>query len=1098
MNQKLIALGTGLLFTGAAFAVTPTTLSFPEMFQMPASQEMPRSESQMQRAPLNPNKDKGTKIFAHTRNGFDYDLTAHYLDFYSKEPQKLNKLASCILTFGNRWDRDNPRMLGPVAGVWAGDAYYTHRIVYYSLGITRLNNWVKVDPETGYSEQLQLLNESGYDPKWWQIPQALLWNPNDPEPLYAMVRNDDGSITSVIYTVDKATGEYKSKVATLSQYYMAAAYNYENQLMALRWEGDEEGNNIGTRLDVLDPEDNFRVISSTPILVNGRPYRMLYDENNLTCDYATGELWWSAWGCLDGEEEFTNNYIIKIDPLNGATENIGTVGIREGLDGLYVPYGELGDNINAPARVENLNFTKDANGDNKVTLSWDNPATRWNRRPLSNLSEVWIYRDSYSGEPVAKLPATGKEGKPMTYVDEGASNGVHKYYVVPVNAKGRGVPRNIDAFVGRDVPGPVMNVVATTTDGKSVQLSWDIPERGDNDGWYDASDLSYTITRMPDKVEVGTVKTTNFSDNTMGEANYYSYSVVASNGEGKGSAAVSNAVLAGTGIRPPFSTLFESKAEASRFSTIDKNRDGSMFEYTGNSHIMRETFALLMSNGENDDILVTPTLLLEKGKTYKVTYNEYFGGMGSGSRESVQSVRIVGGTSPTAEGMTDILFEDLERNIQFSANGETYTAYFKSPVDGEYYVGYELLTKNEADMWLYIEGFSIEEVPADDLAAESIDGHLYLSTIENNLFTVKIYNNGENKQSNYSVKLAYLGNDKSPVVFAETDIVPEIESHQTDYVEIEATVPVLGAQTIVAIVALEGDGNPSNDMTEGLLANCEEVPALNVTVEDVTTAATQTNLPLNHFMACTASQTIYTPDVTFFDRIYKGKTPQITRIAWEYKSLEEFIPFDGTKVSVYLSQTDLTGYGRSANFIPVTDAPLFEDYVAFYNGRNYMVVDFEEGYKFDPTRPLVVTVAKEESEHQQYLLDWSTFNGDWGAELYPSMRYQGGSAFDPAKPSGVSMAYAPLIHLSVNTGESGVDEIVLGGDGAVYYNAATASVESLDFEMTSVEVYDLSGKLIKTVAVAEGANSAYIGCDKGIYLLKVNGAESVFTLKVRI
>ena len=54
----------------------------------------------------------------------------------------------------------------------------------------------------------------------------------------------------------------------------------------------------------------------------------------------------------------------------------------------------------------------DANGDNKVTLSWDNPATRWNRRPLSNLSEVWIYRDSYSGEPVAKLPATGKKVSP--------------------------------------------------------------------------------------------------------------------------------------------------------------------------------------------------------------------------------------------------------------------------------------------------------------------------------------------------------------------------------------------------------------------------------------------------------------------------------------------------------------------------------------------------------------------------------------------------------------------------------------------------------------------------------------------------------------
>lgn len=1103
MNHKFIALGTGLLFAGAAAAFTPTTRSFPEMLPALAGQEMAQqSSSSMQRAPLNPNKDMGTKIFAHTVNGWDYDLTVHYLDFFTGDPKKFNKLESCILTFGNRWDRDNPRMLGPVAGAWAGDGYYAHRLVYYSLGITRINNWVKVDPETGYSEQLQLITETGADPKWWKLPQALIWNPNDPDKIYAMHRNDDGSVTSVISPVDKATGEYKDAIAVLPEYYMAAAFDYDNQLLALRWEGDAEGNIVGTRLDVLDPTDNYNVISSTPILVNGQPYRLYYDTNSIAVDYTTGDIWWSAWGLLAGEENFSANYLIKIDPLTCATENYGKMGVDEGIDGLYVPYQELGQARTAPARVENLNFTKDANGDNKVTLSWTNPTTYWNRRSMKNLSSVEIYRDNLEGQPVGTVSATGMEGKSMTWVDENGVQGVHKYYVVPVNAKGKGVPRSIDAFVGRDVPGQVENLKAVTNDTKTIELTWDVPTRGDNDGWFDASDITYTITRMPGKVKLGTTKETKFHDTTIGEAQFYTYSIVASNAEGKGTATVSNGVLAGTGIRPPFSTEFKTAIEAQRFTAIDKNADGRAFAYGDNSHILRQTMRLDISDGSNDDILVSPTLILEKGKTYKVQYKEFFGFLtGQSTRVSKQPVRIVGGTAPTAEAMTDIYVEDLERTVDhYKYDGATYTAYFKSPVDGDYYIGYELLTEKEELMWLYIEGFSIEEAPADDLAATALQAHRYLSTIENNIFTVEVYNNGENKQSDYKVQIAYLNADDEPTVFAETDMVPELEAYQTDYVEVEGIVPVLGSLRIVAITNLANDGNPANNMSPVLNAECEEVPALNHTVNDVTTKAVDTNMPLGHYKACTAAQTIYTPDMTVFDRIYEGKKPAVTRIAWEYESIADFIPFESTKVSVYMSQTDQKGFNRNATFLPVADAPLFEDFVPFYLGSNYMVADFDEPYFFDPAKPLVVTIAKEETEHNEYLVRWNCFGFDWGAAEYPSMRYQGNAPFDAANPgtSGNSYAAAPLIHLTVKTDLAGVDEVVLTGKGAVYFSAATSSVESVDFDMTSVEVYDLSGKLVKTVAVAEGATSAYIGCENGMYLLKVNGTDRVITLKVRI
>lgn len=185
----------------------------------------------------------------------------------------------------------------------------------------------------------------------------------------------------------------------LPRFYYALTYDYDNQIYGLTWDYDSDGNVFGCKIDVLDPDDNYSVVSSTPLKVDGKDFIANYTQS-LAFDYSTGDLWWSA--CND-DDDYS---MIKIDPLTFETVRYGSIGVREGFGGMYIAY-DIADKRTAPARVSNLNFTIDATGANKVTLSWTNPSTQWNRRTLSSLSQVLIYRDDAT-TPVATLDATAR------------------------------------------------------------------------------------------------------------------------------------------------------------------------------------------------------------------------------------------------------------------------------------------------------------------------------------------------------------------------------------------------------------------------------------------------------------------------------------------------------------------------------------------------------------------------------------------------------------------------------------------------------------------------------------------------------------------
>lgn len=1075
-------------------ALAGATLAIPSMtgqnvkdfptFMVPQAE--PASPANLQqRAPLNPMADMGTNIFGVTC--VDYDKFYHFCNLWSERPSVLNKTGMVLRT--DMGDQENfPEMFTIIAGAWGGDGWYGYKGRWYTIGIMYVDSWIKADPVTGdYTKLVDMYsNQSAYTPT-----VDLAWNPAD-NYMYGMVQssyvNADGSVTSKIVNIDRSNGKITKTAKQLENYYFCMAFNYDGDLYAIRWDYDFDSNLIGAVLDIMDPTDNFEIIQSKNLTVDNKSFKVYY-QNTLDFDYTTGDLWW---GATNNEAE---QYLVKIDPQRLTTENKGKFGMQEAITGMNIPY-RTADKRTAPAVVSDLNFTIDPNGADKVTLTWTNPSKQWNLGTLKSLAEVLIYRDSYEGEPVATLDASGNVGAQMSWTDENATAGIHTYYVTACANKGeKGVVSQIDAFVGRDVPGPVENINATTTDGKSVNVTWNAPTRGDNDGWFDTASLEYTIVRMPGNVDLGTVKTTSYEDKDLPEAQAYSYIVTARNSKGAGTPVTSPAVLAGRSVLIPFSTDFPTKVDADRFTAVDKNHDGMKWEYDFNLVSGGESMAFIASKYDNDDVLVSPPLAVKKGTTYKVVYEMTFSGYGSSDRVIYNHFRSIGGLEPTENGLTDV-YEDMEdfRTDGLYNNRTFLTTYFTSPVDGDYYIGLEVLTKDEADMWMYVEKFSIEVAPEDDMEAKSFDSYNVLSSVKDNKFKVTVYNNGNNTASDYTVQMAYIGDDGKPVAFAKATEAPTLKSHESAVVEIVGYPKGVNGRTkLVAMVDYAKDGNPDNNISPAREIELDEAPALNHTVEGIDPGLS-TNIPLTHFTAYTASQVIYTPDMLGLSDL--GEYVTINRVAFEYDSK---VDISDNSIQLYLEPTSEKGFVDGAEWIPVKSAPLFDNMVNIEKGNHYLMADLDNSFILNTKQGLLLTLNKHEAAMADFLVIFDVFDGNWSNDYFHALTIRAGSPIDVAASQVASRwPEAPVLHLSVVPGGDGVEEIVIAGQSAYYFNNITRSLHAGNADLSNVEVYDFNGRKVRSIA-ATGMTDIAIDVPAGMYILNLmRDGKRAASLKVNV
>lgn len=132
-----------------------------------------------------------------------------------------------------------------------------------------------------------------------------------------------------------------------------------------------------------------------------------------------------------------------------------------------------------------------------MSLKWKNPTQMQDGSALSgNLTAIEIYKNYGSTAQAYTLSLA--PGAEVTWVDPNPQAGKVTYHVYAVNAGGRSLPQTITTFVGEDLPSAPRNV-RTALSGSNLTVSWDEPgEFGQEGGWYNKGNLTYTVIRKPD------------------------------------------------------------------------------------------------------------------------------------------------------------------------------------------------------------------------------------------------------------------------------------------------------------------------------------------------------------------------------------------------------------------------------------------------------------------------------------------------------------------------------------------------------------------------------------------------------------------------
>lgn len=1021
---------------------------------------------------LNEEKDLGLKMWAVTMT--DYNNDPGFVYFYSNKSHELHKTG----VVKSRYE-DEYRLWHMMPGAtWHNGEYLGYTYMQYTY-VDHIKEFVSIDLENGTYTVKKDMSAMQAD---FDYMEGMSTDPKTGK-LMGMARSRV-QVSSNFGEVNPETGEF-TVIQELDQYYFSIAYDAFGTLWAVRWTGDKDGNVNGSRLVVLDPDNNYAEKSEVALKMDGSNFKMHF-QNSLSFDPLTGDLYILA------TNTDARQYLCKIDTKTGTMEKIGSFGYTDIGAGLYIP-GTKPDATGAANCVTSLTSTFDDNG--VVTLKWMNPSIAFDKTPLTELAEVLVYRD---GTEDANLVATLTDvtvGGAMTWTDANATPGVHVYYVIPCRVKGeKGVMESWRAFTGRDVPGMVENVTLTKNSNTSLTLKWEQPTVGKNDGWFDQNNITYNVVRYPDKKKVATSITgTEITDNELGNIEMYYYLITAVTSDGNGVETTSPSVLAGSSYKTPYSTEFVNQAEADQWTFVDANNDGQKYEYRD----YMEPYGLMMYVSEygSDDYAISPSISMKGGTTYKVKFNIYFNMCTTDYEpERSQTFSITAGKGVTAEAQTELQRWDF----QHFKYDETFPfeAFFTPETDGDYNVAFRFFDSPSYDV-IVVTSASVEEVFNKDLAAMSLDGTLNPAKNAASDYTVTVKNEGKETVNSYKVQVVRLDGAEK-VVLGETEVNEALESQKTADIKVSATPDVEGDVEFAACVVMQGDQNELNNTTEPLLVSvaAEGTIPFNYTVTNGDEGA-NTRVPLSFLKYSSYTQSIYHSS----EMKLTGK-PKIHRLAFKYDTNTAVDNFD---VAIYLTTTTQKGFDNDAkdwSWTSITEqTKVYEGKQSIVGGAgNMMVFDLATPFEFDPTQNLMVTVFKKGDSSDQFPAIFQTYNGSW-TKPYRTLRYESAGDAEPvgdAETSGCSVVGdLPVLYLAVKDLETtGITEIVIG-DAGINYNNGKINLGGVD--AVSVAVYDLTGSVMLDTKLAEKTDAVNVTLGQGVYVVKAVARDGkVYTTKIRV
>lgn len=478
-------------------------------------------------------------------------------------------------------------------------------------------------------------------------------------------------------------GAQVTTIAELDQDFICIAADAEGQLFGISSDG------------------GFWSIDKTsgrPDLIDYTGVRPSTFRQSATFDPNTGRLYWAAF-----REDYSSG-LYEINPDNGVTTLIAEIPDSMEISCLHIPLAKAADD--APAAVGDLSVSF-SGGMLSGTATFTAPAETYAGDPLTG---ILSYLVTANGDTISQGSADAGE-KVSTEISL-AESGRTEFAVYTKNTTGRSPESNkVSLWIGYDIPETPTNVVlAVNQSDRKAMLTWDAPTAGVNEGYFDASSLTYNVVRYPGAVAVATnLATTQFSEVLPDTelASYY-YTVAANNGNMTGSAVESNREIVGRAFDVPFKDDFSTDDTYDLYTVIDANGDGTTWNSSMNA------FSYFYSWTENaDDWLITPPVKLQQGKVYKFAFD-----IRSGSSSGTEKFAAAFGTGTDPLSYAELISPQEIKSSDYTNVSQT----FQADTDGEYRFAVHALS--DANQYgLYVTNFCVTE-ESNSAAPDSVSNIL--------------------------------------------------------------------------------------------------------------------------------------------------------------------------------------------------------------------------------------------------------------------------------------------------------------------------------------------------------------------------------------
>lgn len=506
------------------------------------------------------------------------------------------------------------------------------------------------------------------------LPSAMAYNPVD-NTIYSLQYKDD--LSGLDWCVYNEEYDEMDKIASFRGQYnvITLAAMPDGEMYFINSFGDLYKINRKTGRPTF-----VGMTGTAPVLYS---QCMMYDNR-------TGRFLWAA-------QTDEGSVMYAVDPETAETQKVLDFKNNEQFTAIWTTADEAKDD--APAQVKDLKLAYSGDGELQGTISFTVPTTTYGGGQLGETTlTVWL-----DGEIIMQESATPGAGKQIPVTLE---EGNHYVAVTLNNDEGYSPVASIYQYAGYDTPQAVGDVTFTSDEAKGENtVSWTAPAGGENGGYIDFDNLTYTIVRMPDSVTVAdNYKQTTFTEAVPADMRNYSYRIYAVNNGKRSAYAESEKILCGNAFSVPYNqSVVDEQTFNEFFTVVDGNKDGNTWHWLYNL-VRIDINANTYPNG--DDWLISPAITMEGGTRYRLTIN-----LKTFSAGYPEDFELYVGTD--VNDLSTFKLFDKQEGFELYETYSDYNAEFNIDADGKYYVAMRYLSDaSKKGSMMLVTNFAVTKIGA--------------------------------------------------------------------------------------------------------------------------------------------------------------------------------------------------------------------------------------------------------------------------------------------------------------------------------------------------------------------------------------------------